>query len=147
MSRISVDDMMMQVAHTISNRATCPRGCVGAVIVSPSRRILSTGYNGVPKNFPHCTETGCLRGEDGKHLYLLHAEENAVINAAYEGVSLAGAIAYVTKAPCSHCAAVLIQAGISKIIYSDNDNISQDTYKLLNTCNVEIVKINGGQNA
>ena len=115
-SRPSIDETMMRIAQIVARRSTCPKGHVGAVIATAEGRILSLGYNGVPSGMAHCEDTGCQRDEDGKHLYLVHAEENAVANAAANGIKLVGSVAYVTMFPCSHCAAILAQAGVVKLI-------------------------------
>lgn len=112
----------MQIAHLVATRATCPRLSVGAVIVL-DRRILATGYNGAPRGLPHCPEggptndwpVGCLRA--GHCIRSLHAEQNALLQAALIGVSCDGATIYVTNQPCNSCAKMLINGGIQRVIY------------------------------
>lgn len=111
----------MQIALTVAQRSTCLRRQVGAVLVR-DRRILATGYNGAPTGLAHCSEAGCLReklgvpaGERHELCRGLHAEQNAVIQAAIHGVSIAGSTAYVTHEPCSVCAKILVNARIEKI--------------------------------
>jgi len=123
--RPSWDDYFMKIAEEVSTRSTCLRRHVGAVVVK-DRRILATGYNGAPQGIRHCGEVGCLREEQGvpsgeKHELCrgLHAEQNAVIQAALHGVSIAGSTIYSTHKPCSLCAKILINAGIRKILFSD----------------------------
>jgi dCMP deaminase len=101
------------------------RNQVGAVLVKESQ-ILSTGYNGAPKGLPHCDEVGCVREELGvkpgeRHELCrgLHAEQNSIIQAAYHGVSVKGAKMYCTTFPCSICTKMLINAGITEVIYID----------------------------
>lgn len=123
----------MTIAHDVATRATCIRRKVGAVIVK-EKRILSTGYNGAPTGITHCTPETCLRnvynvpsGERHELCRGLHAEQNAVIQAAYHGVSIAGAIIYVTHQPCSICTKMLINAGIKMFIFEHpyNDELSK----------------------
>lgn len=112
-----------EIADLVSSRSTCLRNQVGAVIVKESQ-ILSTGYNGAPKGLPHCSEVGCIREEMGvkpgeRHELCrgLHAEQNAIIQAAYHGVSVRDAKIYCTTRPCSICTKMIINAGIQEIIY------------------------------
>ena len=112
----------IQIAKLVSTRSTCIRRKVGAVLVKENR-ILSTGYNGAPQGLTHCLEIGCLREEmgieSGKQHELcrgLHAEQNAIIQAARYGISTRGAICYTTTSPCIICMKMLIQAGVKKII-------------------------------
>jgi len=117
------DTYFMQIAHTCATRTSCCRRQVGAVIVK-DKRILATGYNGVPSGIEHCLERGCLREELGipsgqQHELCrgLHAEQNALIQAARHGISIDGAKIYCTTQPCILCAKMLINAGITEIIY------------------------------
>jgi len=133
MTRPTWDEYFMMIAHDVSSRATCIRRKVGAVIVK-DKRILSTGYNGVPTGITHCTPETCLRniynvpsGERHELCRGLHAEQNAIIQAAFHGVSIAGAIIYVTHQPCSICTKMLINAGIKKFIFEHpyNDELAK----------------------
>ncbi len=124
MARKSKDQYFGEIADLVSTRSTCLRNHVGAVIVKESQ-ILSTGYNGAPKGLPHCEELGgCLReklgvksGERHELCRGLHAEQNAIIQAAYHGISVNGAVIYCTTLPCSICTKMIINAGITEIIY------------------------------
>lgn len=123
MPRKSKDVYFLEIADLVSSRSTCLRNQVGALLVKDSQ-ILSTGYNGAPKGLPHCSEVGCLReklgiksGERHELCRGLHAEQNAIIQAAYHGVSIKGAKLYCTTRPCSICTKMLINAGITEIIY------------------------------
>jgi dCMP deaminase len=107
----------MQVAQTVATRATCPRASVGAVLVR-QHRILTTGYNGAPRNVAHCSEVGCEM-VNGHCLRATHAESNAIVQGALHGVQLEGATAYCTHQPCVNCAKLLISAGIVAIVYRD----------------------------
>jgi len=120
------DEYFMRMAHLVSSRSTCLRRKVGAVLVK-DRRILATGYNGAPQGLPHCDETGCLReklkvpsGVRHEICRGLHAEQNVIIQAALHGVSTEGSTLYITCAPCSICAKMIINAGIKKVIYEDS---------------------------
>ncbi len=106
----------MQIAFTVAQRSTCDRAHVGAVLVR-DRRILTTGYNGSPAGLPHCDDVGHLM-IDGHCVRTLHAEQNAIIQAALHGVSIQGATAYVTHQPCLTCAKMIINAGIQRVIYA-----------------------------
>lgn len=121
--RPSWDQYFMQIAKTVATRSTCLRRKTGAVIVI-EKRILSTGYNGAPSGIKHCHAVGCLREElqipSGERHELcrgLHAEQNAILQAALHGVSLKGAVIYTTHEPCILCSKMLINVGIKKIYY------------------------------
>jgi dCMP deaminase len=126
MSRPSWHEYFMQITELVSTRATCLRRKVGAIIVR-DRRILSTGYNGPPQNIMHCEERGgCLRDKlkipSGQRMELsraIHAEQNAIIQAAKVGISIQDSTLYVTTHPCFTCAKMLINAGVKEIIYKD----------------------------
>jgi dCMP deaminase len=124
--RPSWNDYFMAIAHEVAKRSTCERAQVGAVIVK-EKRILTTGYNGSPRGLPHCSEVGCLM-ENGHCVRTLHAEQNAIIQAALHGVITAGATIYVTHQPCFICAKTIINAGLSEIVYDKEyeDNRSLD---------------------
>ncbi|NPA24508.1 MAG: cytidine deaminase [Deltaproteobacteria bacterium] len=115
----------MDIANLVASRSTCIRRQVGAVIVKDNR-ILSTGYNGTPTGIRHCLERGCLRDElnipSGQRHELcrgLHAEQNAIIQAAYHGVSIEAGGIYCTNQPCIICAKMIINAGLKKVIIRD----------------------------
>lgn len=135
--RPSWDTYFMQIAHLVATRATCPRRSVGAVIVR-DRRILATGYNGAPRGLPHCPPggpehdwpEGCMRA--GHCIRSLHAEQNALLQAAQIGISCDGATIYVTCQPCNTCAKMLINAGIRRVIYEGDypDAFSLELFRL-----------------
>ncbi|ACX51248.1 CMP/dCMP deaminase zinc-binding protein [Ammonifex degensii KC4] len=117
------DTYFMTVAKVVSLRSTCLRRQVGACLTRDNR-ILATGYNGAPSGLKHCLEIGCLREEKGipsgeRHELCrgLHAEQNALLQAAVYGVSIAGATLYTTHFPCALCAKMLIQARIERVVY------------------------------
>lgn len=123
MTRPSWEEYFMDIARLVAKRSTCLRRHVGAVLVK-ERNILATGYNGVPCGISHCSETGCLReklqvpsGERHELCRGLHAEQNAIIQAAKHGININGAILYCTTAPCVICAKMLINAGLTLIVY------------------------------
>ena len=123
-NRISWDDYFMKTAFLVAERSVCTRHHVGAVIVK-NNRILTTGYNGMIKKFPHCTDIGCLRdelaipsGKDGHLCRAVHAEMNAINQAASSGISIENSVLYVTHSPCSWCIKSVINAGISKVFYA-----------------------------
>lgn len=126
------DEYFMNIAELISSRSTCLRRKVGAVLVK-GKRILATGYNGAPSGLQHCAETGCIREKMGipsgeKHELCrgLHAEQNAIIQAAYHGISIKDSILYITCHPCSVCAKMIINGGIKEIVIKESypDKIS-----------------------
>jgi dCMP deaminase len=127
----------MSIAELVSTRSTCLRRAVGAVLVK-DKRILATGYNGAPSGLRHCLELGCLRQEkkvpSGERHELcrgLHAEQNAIIQAALHGVSTRGATLYCTNHPCVICAKMLINAGITQVIVREqySDKLAQDLFR------------------
>ncbi len=114
-SRPSWDEYFMGITFEVARRSTCNRAQVGAIVVC-NKRILTTGYNGSPTGLPHCTDVGCLM-VSGHCVRTLHAEQNAIIQAALHGVSTDGATIYVTHQPCHTCAKMIINAGIVRIVY------------------------------
>jgi dCMP deaminase len=125
MNRPSWDEYFMEMAEVAQKRSTCLRRAVGAVIVRDNR-IMTTGYNGVPTGIQHCEVRGCLRDQlkvpSGQRHELcrgLHAEQNAIIQAAYLGQSIAGGTLYCTNQPCVICAKMLINAGIKRIVIKE----------------------------
>jgi dCMP deaminase len=122
----------MDITRLVARRSTCMRRQVGAVMVK-QKNILATGYNGTPSGIKHCDVTGCLReqlnvpsGERHELCRGLHAEQNAIIQAARHGVNISGSILYCTNSPCIICTKMLINAGIRKVVYLEgySDNLS-----------------------
>ncbi len=107
----------MALARQVSTRATCDRKHVGAVIVR-DKNILSTGYNGSLPGLPHCDDVGHLM-EDGHCVRTLHAEANALMQAAKHGTRVEGATIYITASPCFHCFKLIASAGIKRICYGE----------------------------
>jgi dCMP deaminase len=119
------DTYFMDMAKLAAQRSSCLRRAVGAVLVK-ERRVLATGYNGVPTGVTHCEATGCLReklnvpsGERHELCRGLHAEQNAILQAALHGVSIKESSLYCTNLPCIICAKMLINAGVRRIVYLD----------------------------
>ena len=149
--RPSYDEYFMEMAHVVAKRSTCLRRKVGAILVK-DRHILSTGYNGAPKGLKHCSEVGCLRenldipsGERHELCRGLHAEQNAIIQAAVFGVSIKESTLYCTNTPCVVCVKMLINAGVREIIFSGDypDNLAK---KMLSESTINI-KIFNSQNS
>lgn len=123
--RPSWDEYFMDITHLVSKRSTCLRRQVGSLLVK-DKKILATGYNGAPSRIEHCLDTGCLRqqldipsGERHELCRGLHAEQNAIIQAAYHGVGIQGATLYCTNHPCVICSKMVINAGIERIVYEE----------------------------
>lgn len=119
------DDYFMKVAYLVRERSTCLRRKVGAVLVK-DKQILATGYNGAPSGITHCDQAGCLRqdlsipsGERHEICRGLHAEQNVLLQAARHGVSAREGVLYITNAPCSICAKMIINAGIKEVVFCD----------------------------
>ncbi len=140
MERPSWDAYFMEIAKLVSTRATCRRRSVGALIVR-DKQIVSTGYNGAPRGLPHCPPDGpekdwpegCMRA--GHCIRSLHAEQNALLQAAKIGVSCDRATMYVTCQPCNMCAKMIINAGIAKVIYEGDypDEFSLELFRQSHT--------------
>lgn len=134
MNRPSWDDYFMEMTKLTATRSSCLRRHVGAVLVKDTR-VIATGYNGAPAGVTHCEVTGCLRqklnvpsGERHELCRGLHAEQNAIIQAALYGVSTEGATIYCTTKPCSICTKMIINAKITKIVYEEyyNDSLADE---------------------
>ncbi len=145
-NRPSWDQYFLAITRQISERSTCLRRKTGAMLVR-DKRILTTGYNGAPSGLQHCLVVGCLRDEHGiapgeRHELCrgLHAEQNAIIQAALHGVEVVGSSLYSTHHPCALCAKMLINAGISEIFYLEGypDKLSED---LLAEAGVNVVRL------
>ncbi len=134
MERPTWEEYFMDITRLVAKRSTCVRRRVGAVLVL-DKRLLATGYNGAPSGLAHCLEVGCLREENhipsGERHELcrgIHAEQNAIIQAAFHGVRIQGATLYCTNLPCVICTKMLINAGIKEIIYESGyaDDLTRD---------------------
>lgn len=140
------DDYFMTIAQQVATRSTCLRRHVGALLVR-DKRLLATGYNGAPKGLAHCAEIGCLRekmhipsGERHELCRALHAEQNALLQAAAYGVPVAGATLYCTTQPCALCAKMLINAGVSRIVIAESypDELALE---MLGEAGIEIITV------
>ena len=146
--RLGWHEYFMNVAHLISRRATCTRGHIGAVIVRENS-ILSTGYNGAPSGLPHCNDSNCRIYRsihpDGtveeNCVNTIHAEINAIAQAAKHGVSIKDSDIYITASPCIHCLKVLINVGI-KTIYYDKPYKIEHIDELLRLSGIRLVQVN-----
>lgn len=122
-NRLSWDNYFLEIAHVVKKRSTCLRRQVGAVIVKENR-ILTTGYNGVPPKIEHCDTRGCLRkelnipsGEKHELCRALHAEQNAIVQAAKNGISIDKSTIYITHQPCIICTKLIMASGIIRVVY------------------------------
>ncbi len=115
--RSNWDEYFMQIAGVVASRATCDRKRVGAVIVR-DKTILSTGYNGSIRGMPHCDEVGHMM-ENGHCVATIHAEANAILQAAKNGVAIEGATLYVTASPCWPCFKMIANAGLRRIHFGE----------------------------
>ena len=150
--RVSKENYYLDIAQTVAERSTCLRKCYGAIIVKDDV-IVSTGYNGAPRGIAHCGERegGCLRmqlgvpsGEKHELCRALHAEQNAIIQAACLGQSIEGSTLYCTTQPCIICAKMLINCGVKKIWIAEGypDQLSE---KMLSEAGVELVVLPAGE--
>lgn len=114
--RPSKDEYFMQLARTVATRSTCPKASVGALLVKDGS-IISTGYNGSPVGEPHCDEAGHNESPDGHCQRAVHAEMNAILQAAKHGNATKDATLYITHFPCNHCLKAVRNAGIVHIVY------------------------------
>jgi dCMP deaminase len=145
-SRPSWHEYFMGITNLVAARATCIRRKVGAVLVK-DRRILCSGYNGAPAGIAHCRETGCLReklnvpsGEKHELCRGVHAEQNVIIQAAYHGIAVQGAVLYCTNQPCSICAKMIINAGI-KTVYFQEGYDDPMTIQMFDAAGVELIRL------
>ena len=130
------DSYFLKIAFAVSERSTCDRALVGCVLVL-EKRILTTGFNGSPAGLPHCEEVGHLM-VDGHCVRTIHAETNAIIQAALHGVSTKGSTCYVTHFPCINCTKALINAGITRLVYCNNYRIDENALAFLKAAQIEI---------
>lgn len=124
-TRPSWDEYFMDITRRVATRSTCLRRAVGAILVH-DKRIIASGYNGGPSGLAHCLDIGCLReklgipsGQQHELCRGIHAEQNAIIQAAHYGVSIEGSVLYCTTQPCTQCTKMLINAGITEIVYAE----------------------------
>ncbi len=136
------DTYFMNIAHVVATRSNCRRRKVAAIIVK-ERRIISTGYNGTPRGIRNCHEGGCPRcasdAESGEHLgacICAHAEENAIVQAAFHGISVRGGSLYCTCSPCLLCAKMIINAGLQEVVFEEAYPFSEPSQGLLEAAGV-----------
>ncbi len=138
--RKSWEEYFMDITDIVATRSTCDRAMVGCVLVNKDNRIVSTGYNGSITGNSHCDEIGHTM-RDGHCIATIHAEMNALLYCAKEGISVKGCAAYVTHFPCLNCTKSLLQAGISRLYYRFDYRIDDYAIELLEKNNVEYKKI------
>ncbi len=146
MARMSWDDYFIELMETVSKRATCDRGRSGCIVVR-DRRIVSTGYVGSPPGLPHCDDIGHLMkeviDEDGtvrSHcVRTIHAEQNAICQAARYGISLEGTTLYCKMEPCRVCAMLIISSGIKKVVAKRKYHAAQETRDMFQIAGVDLV--------
>jgi dCMP deaminase len=148
--RPSKDEYFMEIAGVVAKRSTCLRIHVGAVIVKDGQ-ILSTGYNGAPHGFEHCLDIGCIRekqniahGTRHELCRAVHAEQNAIIQAAIHGVSIEGATLYCTHQPCILCTKMLINGKIQRVVFL-NEYPDKTSLEFLKQAGIEITRMPGGK--
>jgi dCMP deaminase len=148
--RPSKDEYFMEISNVVAKRSTCLRIHVGAVIVK-NGRILSTGYNGAPYGFEHCLDIGCIREKENvahgtRHelCRAVHAEQNAIIQAALHGVSIEGATVYCTHQPCILCTKMIINGKIKRVVYQ-NGYPDEMSIAFLKQAGIEILKMPSGE--
>ena len=139
------DTYFMTLCHMVAERSTCLRRKVGALLVS-NHHILATGYNGAPQGLAHCAEAGCIRermaipsGERQELCRGLHAEQNAIIQAAVHGVALQDVTCYCTTHPCITCAKMLINANVTRIVY-EGDYPDELATQMLEAAGIELIR-------
>lgn len=147
--RPSWDHYFMQIATVVATRSSCLTRQTGAVIVR-DRMILSTGYNGTPRNTKNCNEGGCPRcnnnetyqsGKDLDKCFCVHAEENAIVQASYHGMSIRGGTLYAFFSPCIFCTKSIINGGIERVVYNQGYSIDEDSKKLLGNAKITLEKL------
>ena len=141
-SRPDWDTYFMDIAAVVATRGNCSRRTVAAILVK-DQRVISTGYNGTPRGVQNCFEGGCARcasdapsGTDLGECICSHAEENAITQAALHGIAVKGATLYCTLSPCLLCARMVINAGISEVVYGDEYEFKDQTRALFREAGV-----------
>lgn len=140
MSRKNWKEYFMEITELVASRSTCDRAFVGCILVNDNNRIVSTGYNGSVSGSPHCDDIGHTM-RDGHCIATIHAEMNALLYCAKEGISVKNCTAYVTHFPCLNCTKALIQAGIKQIYYKHDYRIDEYAVELLDKSNVKFEKL------
>lgn len=138
--RKSWEKYFMEITELVATRSTCNRAFVGCLLVNDDNRIVSSGYNGSVSGNPHCDDVGHTM-RDGHCIATIHAEINALLYCAREGISVKGCTAYVTHFPCLNCTKALIQSGIKSIYYKNDYRIDDYAIELLTKNNISFQKI------
>jgi len=143
-SRPSWDEYFMRIARMVASRSDCVRRQVAAILVK-DRRVIGTGYNGTPRGALNCSAGGCPRcasdapsGTGLDECLCLHAEENAILQAAYHGTSVAAAILYCTASPCLLCTKKIINSGVAEVVYDARYSIDERSMGLLDECGIRV---------
>lgn len=143
------DHYFMEIAQVVARRSNCSRRQVAAVIVK-DHRIISTGYNGTPRGIKNCFEGGCPRcnsdapsGSKLDECICSHGEENAIVQAAYHGISVKDATLYTTFSPCLLCAKMIINSGIIEVVYQERYTIDDVSSRLLNEAKIVLRSLSG----
>lgn len=139
-NRKNWNEYFMEITQLVASRSTCDRAWVGCLLVNDDNRIVSSGYNGSVSGNPHCDDAGHTM-RDGHCIATIHAEINALLYCAKEGISVKDSRAYVTHFPCLNCTKALIQAGIKKIYYMDDYRVDDYAITLLKRNNIEYEKM------
>jgi len=142
--RMSWDEYFMGIARQVAERSTCDRKHVGAVIVK-EKNILATGYNGSIAGMPHCDDVGHMM-ENGHCVATVHAEANAIIQAAKNGVAIAGASIYVTASPCWNCFKLIANSGIKEIYFGEFYR-DERIFEVARTIGIRLVDLSGSPEA
>jgi len=138
------DQYFMQIAHVVASRSNCMKRKVAALLVK-DRRIISTGYNGTPRGTKNCNEGGCVRcnaltpsGKNLSECTCSHAEENAIVQSSYHGISIKGSSLYSTYSPCHLCTKMIINGGISEVVFNDTYPMGKDPIRLLKQAHIKV---------
>ncbi len=144
MKNLTWEEYFIEVAKLIAKKSSCAKRQIGAVIVQDGM-IVSTGYNGTPRGVKNCNQGGCERCssdvQSGQNLHeclCVHAEENAIVQAAYQGISTKGSTLYTSLCPCLYCAKTIVNAGIRKVFYNQSYAMDARTIRLLTEAKVDI---------
>lgn len=143
------DEYFLGLLEPLGKRGTCDRGRSGSLIVSPHNTVLATGYAGAPPGQPHCDEAGhmlkTLIHEDGHQsqhcMRTLHAEENAILQCAKDGVSVSGATIYCKMTPCYNCAMRIVRVGIKRVVAQKRYHSDSQSLELFNNAAVQLVVV------
>lgn len=144
MERIDKDIWFLEIAEIVAKRATCPRASVGSLVVRNSR-IISMGYNGAPVDSDHCLDYGCVEDLEGGCTRAVHSEVNSLMFAAREGIATYSGTLYSTHCPCLGCSKLIINAGISRVVYEHSYRDLRGVAILLDA-GIEVMQVVRGEN-